>query len=74
MSTNHYYYLNANAQSGSNEHEIHVTGCGWMPIEKNKISLGSHANQQSALKKAKKDYPNWKINGCAYCCTEINTD
>ena len=54
------YYVNKNQQTNS-DHEVHTTGCSHMPLEQNRISLGSHENCRSAVSEAKKHYN--QVNG-----------
>lgn len=65
-----YYYVNKNGQSNG-DHEVHTTGCSYMPLEKNRISLGTHDNCKTAVKKAKEYYS--KVNGCYYCSNNCHT-
>lgn len=62
------YYVNNKAQSNG-DHEVHRTGCSYMPDDKR--YLGEHSNCQSAVIEAKKTY--WRSNGCYYCCKECHT-
>ena len=64
------YYVNKNAQSNG-DHEVHKSGCDYMPSEKNRLYLGSFANCFDAVRKAKKTYP--KSNGCYHCSKECRT-
>lgn len=62
------YYVNNNAQPNG-DHEVHKSGCSWMPTDKK--NLGEHSNCQSAVREAKKTYP--QSNGCFYCSNECHT-
>lgn len=64
------YYVNKNAQNNG-DHEVHTTGCSYMPKEENKISLGICQNYQEAVRKAKDHYS--QSNGCYYCCNACHT-
>jgi len=64
------YYVNKNAQSNG-DHEVHVTGCSWMPDSINCISLGEHETCRTAVTKAKEYYS--QSNGCYYCCNACHT-
>lgn len=64
------YYVNQNAQNNG-DHEVHVTGCEWMPEPQNRIFLGDYSNCQAAVREAKKRYP--QSNGCYYCSRPCNT-
>ena len=48
-----YYYVNKNAQSNG-DHEVHKSGCSWLPKEENRIYLGNFDNCKDAVKKAEK--------------------
>jgi aminoglycoside/choline kinase family phosphotransferase len=65
------YYVNNNAQSISNDHEVHKEGCYWLSIANNTKYLGLFNNCQSAVREAKKHYID--TNGCAYCCPSCHT-
>lgn len=62
------YYVNNVAQSNG-DHEVHVSGCGFMPS--NKKYLGDFLSCGPAVIEAKKTY--WKSNGCAWCCNPCHT-
>ena len=64
------YYVNKQAQSNG-DHEVHKSGCSYMPSEENKQYLGSFSNCFEALREAKKYYS--QSNGCYYCCRECHT-
>lgn len=64
------YYVNKNAQ-GNGDHEVHTTGCSYMPNEENKVYLGVFSTCRSAVTKAKDTYP--KSNGCFYCSNACHT-
>lgn len=68
-----YYYINKNAQANG-DHEIHTTGCSHAPLLENRVGIGYYDNDYQALAAAKAEWPDSKINGCAYCCPVINTD
>lgn len=63
-----YYYVNTKAQSNG-DHEVHVTGCSWMPT--NKIYLGNFSTCGPAISEAKKHYG--QVNGCYYCSNPCHT-
>ena len=60
------YYMNKRAQSRSGDHEVHTTGCRYMPKPKNRIPLGNHASCGPALDRARSIHAN--ADGCAVCC------
>lgn len=64
------YYVNKNAQANG-DHEVHTTGCSFMPEEHNRIYLGDFASCRSAVTEAKKHYS--QVNGCYYCSRECHT-
>lgn len=63
-----YYYVNDNSQPNG-DHEVHVTGCVYMPTSK--TSLGDHPNCFSAVLEAKRYYR--QSNGCKYCSSACHT-
>ena len=65
-----YYYVNKNAQSNG-DHEVHKSGCSYMPDQENRLYLGDFTNCDDAVKEAKKHY--LKSNGCYYCSGECHT-
>lgn len=64
------YYVNKNAQNNG-DHEVHKSGCSYMPDTENRLYLGDFDNCKDAIKEAKKTYS--KSNGCYYCCNECHT-
>jgi hypothetical protein len=64
------YYVNKNQQSNG-DHEVHKSGCSWMPAEQNRIHLGKFDNCHKAVQAAKRHYS--KVNGCYYCCRKCHT-
>ena len=67
------YCVNRNAQSGSNDHEVHNLdeGTNCLPKPENRVGLGKHSNCWGAVAKAKEIYDD--VNGCAYCAPECHT-
>jgi hypothetical protein len=63
------YYVNKNSQS-SGEHEVHKSGCSFMPAPENKVYLGDFLSCQSAVVEARKKYSD--VDGCYYCSNECN--
>ncbi|MFK4784538.1 hypothetical protein [Fusobacterium sp. MFO224] len=56
-------------------HEIHRMTCTFVDPDKypNVIYLGNYSSSEKAVEDAlKREY--FKANGCAYCCSEIDTD
>jgi hypothetical protein len=68
------FIINKNQQSNG-DYEVHntTTGCSFMPLLENQVTLGVHPNCQSAVLAAKNYNPNLRINGCYYCCTACHT-
>lgn len=64
------YYVNKNAQSNG-DHEVHVTGCTYMPAMGNWLFLGEFTNCRDAVREAKRHYA--QSNGCFYCSRECHT-
>ena len=64
------YYVNKSAQSNG-DHEVHKSGCNFMPNEFNRLYLGDFYSCHSAVSEAKKYYP--QSNGCFYCSNECHT-
>ena len=64
------YYVNKNAQSNG-DHEVHTTGCSYMPLSHNRVSLGDFSSCVGAVKEAKKHYR--QSNGCYYCSNPCHT-
>lgn len=64
------YYVNDNAQDNG-DHEVHKSGCSFMPDASNRTNLGAHPDCHSAVRKAKTIYK--QSNGCYYCCKACHT-
>ena len=64
------YYVNKNAQYNG-DHEVHRSGCSFLPKTENRIYLGEFNNCKAAVKEAKKHYS--KANGCYYCSNDCHT-
>lgn len=62
------YYVNNRAQSNG-DHEVHESGCIYMPSDKK--SLGQFSNCKDAVTEAKKTYS--KSNGCKTCSNSCHT-
>jgi len=65
------YYVNKNAQSNG-DHEVHKSGCDWMPKPENRIYLGDFPSCHGAVREAKKYYLT-TADGCAHCSPECHT-
>ena len=48
------YYVNKNAQNNG-DHEVHKTGCTFMPEPENRLYLGDFASCHGAVREAKKN-------------------
>ncbi len=64
------YYVNNNTQSNG-DHEVHKTGCAWMPDVDNRTYLGKFPTCKSAVTKARKYHT--QVNGCFYCSRACHT-
>lgn len=64
------YYVNKNGQNNG-DHEVHTTGCSWLPKPENRIYLGDFASCKPAVKVAKTHYA--QSNGCAHCSSACHT-
>lgn len=64
------YYVNKNVQTNG-DHEVHTTGCIYMPTSENRIYLGEFSNCAPAVIEAKRYYH--QVNGCYTCCRACHT-
>lgn len=64
------YYVNMNAQANG-DHEVHESGCSYMPDAENRLYLGDFTNCHDAVREAKKHYR--QSNGCFYCSYACHT-
>ena len=64
------YYVNRRAQSNG-DHEVHESGCYYMPSDANRVYLGVLDRCQDAVREAKKHYA--QSNGCATCSPACHT-
>ncbi len=64
------YYVNKQAQDNG-DHEVHESGCTFMPAKENQKYLGSFPNCHDAVREAKKHYS--QSNGCYFCSRECHT-
>ena len=64
------YYVNKNAQANG-DHEVHKSGCSYLPKIENRIYLGQFSNCKDSVKEAKKHYS--KSNGCYFCSRDCHT-
>jgi len=61
------YYVNRRRQK-TGEHEVHVDGCPWLPVRKNRIELGEFGTCQQAIEAASAKFA--KVDGCWHCLPE----
>lgn len=64
------YYVNMNAQENG-DHEVHTTGCSWMPDAENRKYLGDFNYCWEAVNESRKYYN--QTNGCYYCANACHT-
>lgn len=64
------YYVNKKAQENG-DHEVHESGCEFLPSPENKEILGIFENCTQAVKKAKEKYST--ANGCYFCSYPCHT-
>ena len=64
------YYVNMNAQDNG-DHEVHKTGCSYMPDLDNRKYLGKFTSCYGAVQEARKYYS--QVNGCYYCSIACHT-
>lgn len=64
------YYVNRNAQSNG-DHEVHRSGCSYLPAVENRIYLGEFTNCADAVRAAKSHYH--RVNGCYFCSNACHT-
>jgi len=64
------YFVNKQPQSNG-DHEVHKSGCSFLPDKENRIPLGNFFNCSDAVQEAKKHYT--QVNGCYYCSSECHT-
>lgn len=64
------YYVNKNAQLNG-DHEVHKSGCNYIPEVNNRIYLGEFFSCYEAVNAARKYFP--QVNGCYYCSNSCHT-
>lgn len=64
------YLLNRTPQANG-DHEVHKDLCRFTPA--NYIDLGYHYSCQDAIRYARANYPNIRIDGCIHCNRECHT-
>lgn len=65
------YYVNKNAQANG-DHEVHKSGCSYMPSPENRMFLGDFSSCHGAVREAKKTYPT-TADGCYHCSPACHT-
>lgn len=60
-----HYYINNRTQPNG-EHQIHRTGCTFMPDSETRTYLGQFDSSASALAEARRRYKQATL--CHYCC------
>ena len=65
-----YYYVNQNAQENG-DHEVHRSGCTWLPNLENRTYLGNFTSCGPAVTEARRHYT--QVNGCYYCSNLCHT-
>ncbi len=64
------YYVNKTAQANG-DHEVHRTGCNYLPNPENSKYLGEYYSCRPAVQEARKLYST--ANGCYFCSPECHT-
>ena len=64
------YYVNKNAQANG-DHEVHKSGCDFMPNKENRVYLGDYSTCWPAVVEAKKHYN--QVDGCKFCSPACHT-
>ena len=64
------YYVNKNEQQNG-DHEVHTTGCSWLPQVENRIYLGEFSYCAPAVTEARKYYT--QVDGCKHCSLACHT-
>ncbi len=59
------YWVNMNV-GGTDDHEVHMFGCPWMPQPQNREYLGDYPSCKPAVDEAKRRGYS-KANGCIHC-------
>jgi hypothetical protein len=64
------YYVNDRAQSNG-DHEVHQSGCSFMPEQSNRTYLGEFTNCWEAVQAARRHHS--QVNGCFFCAKACHT-
>ena len=69
------YIINSNEYDG--HHEVHNAdkhcSSNTYPNPENQIPLGQHSTCDGAIDHAESEYPDWDVDGCAFC-TSCHTE
>jgi hypothetical protein len=65
-----YFYVTDVARDNG-DHEVHESGCKYMPAERNRTPLGYFTTCQGAVQEAGKHHR--QVNGCAWCSPACHT-
>ncbi|MGY4384672.1 hypothetical protein ACVWYN_001706 [Pedobacter sp. UYP24] len=63
------YYVNKRAQNNG-DHEVHDSGCSFLPLPENRQYLGEYSSCKGAVTEAKKTYTS--ADGCKFCSNECH--
>ncbi|CAN02842.1 hypothetical protein DOU09_04805 [Clavibacter michiganensis subsp. michiganensis] len=66
-----HYIVNKNAQPNGDREVHNLATCNRLPLQANRVDLGSHASCSGAVSAARRLYNN--VNGCAYCSSACHT-
>lgn len=64
-----HYYVGTDAQR-TGEHEVHKSGCLYLPYANNRKYLGMFMDCEEALARARDYYDN--VDGCKWCAPECH--
>jgi hypothetical protein len=64
------YYVDRRPQANG-DHEVHKSDCPRLPLNENRLYLGSFKNCSAAVREARKYYS--QVNGCQHCSSECHT-
>ncbi|MFL8969342.1 hypothetical protein ACKA04_04635 [Helcococcus kunzii] len=55
-------------------HEVHAETCSYLPSKENQIEIGNFFNCKAAILAAKLKWqdPEYKFDGCYYCCNQCH--
>lgn len=64
------YYVNRQAQPNG-DHEVHTSGCSYLPVEGNRQYLGLFSTCAEAVREATGYFR--QVNGCYWCSRACHT-